>query len=298
MERMAPLDGDRTQTQGPQSPNPMATVDAYSPAQIAALVDTRGVAKATAPYTSMFILGVLAGSFIALGGVLSTIVGTGSELGFGITRWLAGLAFSVGLILVVIAGAELFTGNNLIVMSWVSRKITLGQLLTNWTIVWIGNLVGALAVAMLVFLADWAALGESAVGGTALTTAATKAALPFDVVFFRGILCNALVCLAVWLAMAGRTVVDKVFAIMFPIAAFVAAGFEHSVANMYFIPEGLLLKGDAAVVAASGLTPAQLSSLDAAGAVTNIVAATLGNIVGGAVLVGLVYWFVYLRHRD
>jgi formate/nitrite transporter len=295
---MAP-DAAPTPTPGSQtqSNNPMAAVDAYAPAQIAALVETRGVAKAKAPLVSTFVLSILAGSFIALGAVLSTVVATGSELGFGITRWLAGLAFSVGLILVVVAGAELFTGNNLIVMSWVNRHITAGQLLTNWTIVWVGNLVGALAIAGLVYLADWGALGESSVGGTALTVAAGKAALPFGTVFFRGILCNALVCLAVWLAMAGRTVVDKVFAIMFPIAAFVAAGFEHSVANMYFIPVGMLLRDDEAAVATSGLTAEQLNSLDLSGAVNNIVAATLGNIIGGAVLVGLVYWFVYLRDR-
>jgi len=296
---MAP-DAAPNTTQGPQPqpPNPMTAVEAYAPAQIAALVETRGIAKATAPLVSTFVLSILAGSFIALGAVLSTVVGTGSELGFGITRWLAGLAFSVGLILVVVAGAELFTGNNLIVMSWVSGRVTVAQLLTNWGVVWVGNLVGALAIAGLVYFADWGALGESAVGGTALTTAAGKAALPFSTVFFRGILCNALVCLAVWLAMAGRSLVDKVFAIMFPIAAFVAAGFEHSVANMYFIPVGMMLSEDADAVTASGLTPEQLGSLDLSGAVNNIVAATLGNIIGGAVLVGLVYWFVYLRERN
>ena len=276
----------------------MTAVDAFAPPTVAELVEKRGVAKATAPLGATFVLGVLAGAFIALGAVLSTVVGTGSTLGLGPTRWLAGLAFSVGLILVVVAGAELFTGNNLIVMSWVSRKVTLSQLLINWAVVYVGNLVGAVSIAALVWLAQWWTLGDNTVGVTALTTAQGKAALPFWVVFFRGILCNALVCLAVWLAMAGRTVIDKVFAIMFPIAAFVAAGFEHSIANMYFIPEGLLLKNEAAVVEASGLSPGALEQLDLAGTVNNIVAATLGNIVGGAALVGLVYWFVYLRPRD
>jgi formate/nitrite transporter len=279
----------------PTSASPMTAVAAYTPAEIAHAVETRGVTKAEAPALPTFVLGVLAGAFIALGAVLATVVGTGSMLGLGVTRWFSGMAFSVGLILVVIAGAELFTGNNLVVMSWVSRRITLRQLLVNWGIVYVGNLVGALSVVAMVYLAEWWAIGDDAFGGTALTIAAGKTGLSFGVVFFRGILANALVCLAVWLAMAGRTVVDKVFAIMFPIAAFVAAGFEHSIANMYFIPMGLLLKGNDAVVQASGVSVASLHSLNLAGTVNNIVAATLGNIVGGAVLVGLAYWFVYLR---
>jgi formate/nitrite transporter len=229
--------------------------------------------------------------------VLATLVGTGSELGFGITRWLAGLAFSLGLILVVIAGAELFTGNNLVVMSVVSRRVTPGQLLRNWLIVYLGNLVGALSVVAMVYLGEWWRLDEDAVGVAALTIAAGKTSLSFGVVFVRAILANALVCLAVWLATGARSVVDKVFAIMFPIAAFVANSFEHSIANMYFIPIGLLLELEPALVAKADLPPEALASLDATGFAQNLIAATLGNIVGGAVLVGLVYWFVYLRPR-
>lgn len=278
-----------------EHPHPMASVDAYTPAEIARMVETKGVGKADGPPLTTFTLAILAGAFIALGALVSTVVGTGSELGYGITRWLSGLAFSVGLILVVIAGAELFTGNNLIVMSWVSRRITLGRLLRNWGIVYAGNLVGALSMVALIQFAQWWRIGESSFGGSALNIAASKAALPFGVAFFRGILCNVLVCLAVWLAMAGRTVVDKIFAIMFPITVFVAAGFEHSIANMYFIPLGLLLKSQPDAVTASGLDTPQLDALDLQGTVTNIVGATLGNIVGGAVLVGVVYWFIYLR---
>lgn len=277
------------------APAPMSAVAAYTPADIARLVETRGVAKAKAPALTTFVLGILAGAFIALGAVLATVVGTGSTLGFGITKWLSGIAFSVGLILVVIAGAELFTGNNLIVMSLVSKKITILELLNNWGIVYVGNLVGALSVVALAYLAHWWAVGENAYGATALSIAAGKASLPFWTVFFRGVLANALVCLAVWLAMAGRTVVDKVFAIVFPISAFVAAGFEHSIANMYFVPMGLVLKHEPGLAQAAALTRDQYQALDLSGAVNNIVAATLGNIVGGAVLVGLVYWFVYLR---
>ena len=282
----------------PDRPSPMSGVEAYTPSEVARLVETRGVAKAGGATLPTFMLGVLAGAFIALGAVLSTVVATGSELGFGPTRWLAGFAFSLGLILVVVAGAELFTGNNLVVMSLVDGHISVGQLLRNWGIVFVGNFVGAISIVLMVWLGRGWELGDGSVGVSALSIAATKTALPFGVVFVRAILCNVLVCLAVWLAMAGKTVVDKVFAIIFPIAAFVAAGFEHSIANMYFIPQGMLLldePGLAARAEESGLSPEQLASLDWSGLVSNLTAATLGNIVGGGLLVGLVYWFVYLR---
>jgi len=268
-------------------------MDAFAPAEIATLVETRGVAKAGAPFLATFVLGVLAGAFIALGAVLSTMIGTESELGYGITRWLAGIGFSLGLILVIVAGAELFTGNNLIVMSVVSGKVPVSRLLRNWAIVYAGNFVGAISVAVMVWLGDWGGQGEGAVGATALSIAATKASLPFWTVFWRAVLANALVCLAVWLATGGRTIVDKIFAIIFPISAFVASGFEHSIANMYFIPIGLLLQRD---VPDASTDPA-LAGLDLAGFGTNLAAATIGNVIGGAVLVGLVYWFVYLRPK-
>ena len=279
-------------------PSPMTGVEAYTPSEIARLVETRGVSKARGALLPTFSLGVLAGAFIALGAVLSTVVGTGSAVGLGPTRWLAGLAFSVGLILVVVAGAELFTGNNLVVMSLVDGHITVTQLLRNWGVVFAGNFVGAVSVVVMVWVGDGWSLGGGEVGVSALSIAATKTSLPFEVVFVRGILCNVLVCLAVWLAMAGKSVVDKVFAIIFPIAAFVAAGFEHSVANMYFIPQGLLLRDEQGLeerALDAGLTPDQLASLDVGGFVSNLTAATLGNIIGGGLLVGLVYWFVYLR---
>ncbi|MDP9242000.1 MAG: formate/nitrite transporter family protein [Actinomycetota bacterium] len=272
----------------------MSGVDNFTPSEIAHLVETRGVAKANAPVVTTLVLAVMAGAFIALGGVLSTTILSGSELGFGPTRFIAGIGFSLGLILVIVAGAELFTGNNLVVMSWVSGSIGPGRLLRNWAVVYVGNLVGALSVVAMVYLGRWWEQGEVSVGATALTVAAGKASLPFGVVFVRAILANALVCLAVWLASGGRSVIDKIFGIIFPIAAFVAAGFEHSIANMYFLPLGLLLDGKPDVVKASGLTHDQLAGLTTTGAVNNIIAATLGNIVGGAVLVGIVYWFVYL----
>jgi formate/nitrite transporter len=273
----------------------MAGVDNFSPVEIATLVETKGVAKANAPPLTTFVLGILAGAFIALGAVVATIATAGSSLGFGPTRLLAGIGFSLGLILVVVAGAELFTGNNLVVMSWVSGHVPAGRLLANWLIVYVGNFIGASSVVAMVYVAHWWEQGDHAVGAAALSIAAGKAGLSFGDAFVRGILANALVCLAVWLASGGRSLVDKVFAIIFPITAFVAAGFEHSVANMYFIPLGLLLSGEAEVVRAAALTRSQLAAVDASGFLTNMSAATIGNIVGGAGLVGLVYWFVYLR---
>jgi formate transporter len=278
--------------------SPMGGVEAYTPAEIARMVETKGVTKAGGATFPTFVLGVLAGAFIAIGAVLSTIVGTGSEFGVGPTRWLAGFAFSLGLILVVVAGAELFTGNNLVVMSLVDGHITFGQLMRNWGLVFAGNFVGAISIVLMVWLARGWEIAGGDVGVSALSIAATKTSLPFEVIFVRGILCNVLVCLAVWLAMAGKTLVDKVFAIIFPIAAFVAAGFEHSVANMYFIPQGMLLRGEPGLVEQAeeaGLTPDQLASLDWGGMAANLTAATLGNIIGGGLLVGLTYWFVYLR---
>jgi formate/nitrite transporter len=268
--------------------------DAFSPSEIASLVETRGVAKANAPAFTTFVLSVVAGAFIALGAVLSTTVVAGSALGYGPTRWLAGVAFSLGLILVVVAGAELFTGNNLIVMSVVAGHIPLGRLLRNWAIVYVGNALGALSVVVIVTVAEWWRLGDGAVGVTALSTAAAKTDLSFTAIFGRGILANALVCLAVWLATGGRTVLDKIAAIVFPVSAFVAAGFEHSIANMYFIPMGLVLRENEEIVATAHLPSRELASLDLAGLAMNLAASTLGNVVGGSVLVGLVYWFVYL----
>jgi formate transporter len=277
--------------------HPMADMDAFAPAQIAHLVESRGVAKAGASTLVTFVLGILAGAFIGLGAVLSTVIGTDSQLGYGITRWLAGVGFSLGLVLVVVAGAELFTGNNLIVMSVVSGRVPLHRLLRNWGIVYAGNFVGAVSIAIMAWLGGWWSQSDAVFGKTALAIAAAKTSLPFWSVFWKGVLANALVCLAVWLATGGRSLVDKVVAIVLPISAFVAAGFEHSVANMYFIPMGLLIKGELPLK--DPVVAAQLVHLNLRGFAVNLVAATMGNIVGGAVLVGLVYWFVYLRpERD
>ena len=277
--------------------HPMSGVDAFSPEAIARHVEERGVAKAKAGVLPTLALAVLAGAFIALGGVLATTIGTGSELGAGPTRLLMGVGFSVGLILVVIAGAELFTGNNLIVMSLVSRHIGVRALLRNWGLVYAGNLVGALSVVVMVYYARWWAQSDFEMGGAALAIADGKVDLSFHVAFVRGILANALVCLAVWLAMGGRSVTDKVLGIVFPITAFVAAGFEHSIANMYFIPLGMLLSSEPEALTAAGMTAEQVGRLNFPWLVHNLTAVTLGNIVGGAGMVGLVYWFIYLRGR-
>jgi formate transporter len=273
-------------------------LDAFPPPDMAERAENVGVKKANLDFWSMFTLAVLAGSFIGLGAEFCTLVITDSGLGFGLNKLLGGFVFSLGLILVVIAGAELFTGNNLIVMAWVSGKLTLGQLMRNWVIVYFGNLVGSLGTAMLMYLTRQWAFANYHVGATALSIANGKVNLSFTEGLARGILCNALVCLAVWLCLSGRSVVDKILAILFPITAFVASGFEHSIANMYFIPMGLLLKGESQVVAAAGKVASDLVNLNLQGFVGNLVSVTTGNIFGGGFMVALVYWFIYRRPRE
>ena len=209
-----------------------------------------------------------------------TVVVTDSALGLGATRLLGGVAFSLGLVLVIVAGAELFTGNNLIVMAWADRKVTTGQLLRNWTLVYFSNLAGAIGCVILVALSGTLEMGGGAVGRTAAAIAEAKLGLGPLEAAARGILCNILVCLAVWLSFAAHSVSGKILAIVFPISAFVALGFEHSVANMYLIPIGML---------------AGPGGFDLGGFLANLVPVTLGNIVGGSAFVALVYWIVYLR---
>ena len=273
------------------------SVDAYKPAEMAERVEQAGVAKAGLPASSLLTLAVLAGAFIGLGAAFSTVAVTDSTMSFGVTRVVAGVTFSLGLILVVIAGAELFTGNLLIVMAWASRRVTTAQLIRNWVVAYLGNLLGAMATAGAVYMAQAWTMGGGKVGATALKIAAAKASLPFGQALLLGVLCNALVCLAVWLCFSARSTTDKILSILFPITAFVAMGFEHSIANMYFIPMGLLLKGEPSVVAASGLTSSQLASLTIGGFASNLLPVTIGNMVGGGVMVAAVYWFVYLRKR-
>lgn len=273
-------------------------LDALPPPEVARKAAALGMAKAGMDRLNVFVLSVLAGAFIALGAIFATTVAAGGgELPYGVVRLLAGLVFTLGLILVVVAGAELFTGNNLIVMAWASRQVTTAALLGNWTLVWIGNFVGAFATALILYVSKQYELGGGAVGETALSIAAAKTDLGFVQAVALGMLCNALVCLAVWLTYGAHTTTDKILAIVPPIAAFVAAGFEHSVANMYFISIGLLVKGDDEFV--EGLGPdLDLESLTwGAFFLDNLLPVTIGNVIGGAVMVGAVYWLVYLRPR-
>jgi formate transporter len=273
-------------------------IDAFPPPEMAERMENVGVKKANLDFWSMFALAVLAGSFIGLGAEFCTLVITDSGLGFGLNKLLGGFVFSLGLILVVVAGAELFTGNNLIVMAWVGGKLTLGQLMRNWVVVYFGNLVGSVGTAMLMYFTRQWAFANYHVGATALNIANGKVNLSFSEGLARGILCNALVCLAVWLCLSGRSVTDKILAILFPITAFVASGFEHSIANMYFIPMGLLLKGESQVVAAAGKAASDLVNLNLQGFIGNLVSVTTGNIFGGGVMVAVVYWFIYRRPQE
>ncbi|MGA6828723.1 formate/nitrite transporter family protein [Nitrospira sp. NS4] len=263
------------------------TTDAYAPAQIADRVCRIGLAKVTTPVATMIALALLAGAFISLGALFYTVtVTTGREAApvpFGLLRLAGGVTFSLGLVLVVVGGAELFTGNNLIAMAWAVGCVRTSQVIKNWVWVYLGNLLGAFGTVVLVLLAGVPALGDGAVGDTMVHIARSKVALDPVSAVARGILCNVLVCLAVWLCMAARSVADKVLAIVFPISAFVACGFEHSVANMFFLPLGIALT-------ASGADPLSWS-----GALMNLGLVTVGNLIGGTGLVALVYWFVYLR---
>jgi formate/nitrite transporter len=273
-------------------------LDALPPAEVARKATRVGVTKAGMETANVFVLSVLAGAFIALGAIFATTVATGgAELPYGVVRLLAGLVFTLGLILVVVAGAELFTGNNLIVMAWASRRVSTAVLHENWTMVWIGNFVGAVATAFIVYVSGQYTFGNGAVGQAALSIAEAKTSLGFVEAVTLGILCNALVCLAVWLTYGAHTTTDKILAIIPPIAAFVAAGFEHVVANMYFISIGLLIERDEGFVD-SLQPPPDLSNLNwASFLLDNLLPVTIGNIIGGAVMVGLVYWLVYLRPR-
>jgi formate/nitrite transporter len=276
------------------------SIDALLPPEMALACEAAGAAKAGRDALALIVLGVLAGAFIALGAIFMTVVLTGTgELPWGVARLLAGLAFSLGLILVIVGGAELFTGDSLMVVACASRRITPGTLLRAWSLVYVGNIAGALGTALLVFLAGQHGFGGGGVGKTALAVASAKAALPTVQLFFLAVLCNVLVCLAVWMSFGARSSTDKVMVIVPPVAAFVAAGFEHSIANIYLLTYGLAIKAWAgpefwtAIAQGAAAYPA----LTSAGAIHNIVVSTIGNLVGGSLMVGAVYWFVYLRRR-
>jgi formate/nitrite transporter len=266
------------------------------PDAIAVAAEEMGIKKASYDTLTLLGLAVLAGAFIGLGAMFATTTGAGADgiMSYGLTRLLAGLSFSLGLILVLIGGAQLFTGDMLMVMAWASRRISTRRMVRVWVLVWFGNLVGAVVVAGLVYFSGQYTFGNNAIGISALHYAEAKAALPVVNAFALGILCNILVCLAVWLALAGRTVADRILAIIFPVTAFVAAGFEHCVANMYYLSLGLMIRYGApeGFWTAIGHEP---GAIPLSGVITNLAVVTAGNWVGGALLVGGVYWFIYRR---
>jgi formate/nitrite transporter len=298
------------------TPLPQAvTIDPIMPATMALRAEESGVKRAATDPVTLLVLSVLAGAFISFGAIFATTVSAGSidigtadgttalsaGLPYGVVRLLSGLVFSVGLILVVIGGAELFTGNNMIVMAWASGKVGTRDLLLNWILAFVGNFVGAFLTAGLMFYTTQYTFGGGSVGLVALTTANTKASLAFVPALTLGVMCNALVCLAVWMCYSARTTVDRVFTIVPPIAAFVAAGFEHSIANIYFIPMGLFIKAGAPDFfwTSIGKTAADFPGLTWNNFIIgNLVPVTIGNIIGGSIMVAAVYWFVYLRGRS
>ncbi|MDX1738580.1 MAG: formate/nitrite transporter family protein [Alphaproteobacteria bacterium] len=261
--------------------------DPYAPKEIADRIDNVGLVKANLAFSKTLMLAILAGVYIGIGAILYILVlqgqgpgqGLGQLLGFGLSRWIGGFAFSIGLIFVVIAGAELFTGNNLIVMACMDRKVTIGQLLRNWLIVYAGNFIGSVFLAGLVFYAGLLSLNGDGMAISARNIASYKVEISFTEALLRGVLCNILVCLAIWLSFAARRVSGKILAMIFPVAAFVALGFEHSIANMFFIPLGML-------------AGAEISISDMMG---NLVPVTLGNMIGGGGLVAATYYLIYIR---
>jgi formate transporter len=291
------------------------TFDAILPATMAIRAEESGVKKAASDTSTLIVLSVLAGAFISFGAIFATTVSAGhvtvaavsgetaftTGLPYGAVKLLTGLAFSLGFLLVVIAGAELFTGNNLIVMAWAGGKVSTRDLLRNWAIVFAGNFVGAFTTAILMFLTTWYSFGNGAMGLAALSSANAKSSLAFVPAVALGVMCNALVCLASWMCYSARSNADKFFTIVPPITAFVAAGFEHSIANIYYIPSGLFIKAGAsdAFWASIGKTAADFPALTWSNFVFgNLLPVTIGNIFGGSIMVAAVYWFVYLRKKD
>ena len=288
MKHKSPLDDTSAQ---------VVTFDTIVPASMAVLAEESGVKRAATDPITVLVLSVLAGAFISFGAISATIVTAGSGLSYGVGRLLAGLVFSGGLVMVIIAGAELFTGNNIIVMAWASGKVKTRALLLNWALSFTGNFVGAIATAVLVFYSTQYTFGNGAVGLVALDIASAKASLDFIPALILGILCNALVCLAVWMLFSARTNIDRIVTAVPPVAIFAAAGFEHCIANVYFIPMGLFIKAGAAdsFWTAIGKTADDFPGLTWSNFLANLLPVTIGNIIGGSVMVAAVYWFVYLR---
>ncbi len=293
----------------------LVSFDAIMPAAMAARAEETGVKKASIDPLTLVALSILAGAFISFGAIFATTVSAGSivfksaggvaalsgDLPYGIVRLLSGLAFSLGLILVVVAGAELFTGNNLIVIAWASGRVKFRALLINWAIVFAGNCVGALATVVLMFYTTQYTFGGGAIGLAALATASGKTSHEFIPNLALGVMCNVLVCLGVWMCYSARSTFDKVIAIVPPVSAFVAAGFEHCIANIYYIPLALFIKAEApnSFWTSIGRTADDFPALTWSNFLLgNLIPVTIGNIIGGAVMVAAIYWFIYLRKNQ
>lgn len=273
-------------------------MDSLMPDEMAEQAEDAGIKKANRSFSKTLVLAILAGAFIAFGAIFATTVTAELTLSQSFTKLVGGVAFSLGLILVIIGGAELFTGNNLIVMAWANGRIKTSQVLRNWSIVFFGNFIGAMSVVILMFYSMQYSSGTGSIGAKALSIGEIKCSLGFVQAIILGVFCNILVCLAVWLCYSAKTTSGKILAILFPITAFVAAGFEHSIANMYFIPKALLIKGFANGGFWENInsSPEMYENLTWGNFITsNMIPVTIGNIIGGAVMVGLVYWFVYLK---
>jgi formate/nitrite transporter len=278
------------------------TFDAIMPPAMAVRAEASGVKRASISLTTLLVLSVVAGAFVSFGAIFATTVSAGAaDLPYGIVRLLVGLVFSAGLIMVIIGGAELFTGNNLLVMAWASKKVTTRAVLLNWVLSFAGNFVGAIVTAVLMFYTTQYTFGGGSVGLAALNIANAKTSLAFIPALTLGIMCNALVCVAVWMCFSARTNIDRVVTVIPPIAAFAAAGFEHSIANIYFIPMGLFIKAGApdSFWKAIGKTAADYPELTWSNfLVGNLIPVTIGNVIGGSLMVAAVYWFVYLRKES
>lgn len=294
--------------------NSEVSLDAILPPGMASKAEDIGTKKANSQFLNVFLLAVLAGAFIAMGGIFMTVVTVNGinikdpsglsvynlSLPYGITRLFGGIAFSLGLILVIVGGAELFTGNNLLIMAYASKRITIKQLFRNWFIVYIGNFIGSFLTAIIMFFSNQYMMNNGLLGVNILSIGEAKTAIGFVPAIFSGVMCNALVCMAVWLSYSARTTTDKILSIIPPISAFVAAGFEHSVANMYLISIALLIKENAPVkfFELIGKIPTDYPHLSWVNFIwKNLIPVTIGNIIGGSLMVGIIYWFIYLRKQ-
>jgi len=279
---------------------PIIEIDAYAPAKMADKVGHVGVAKSQLSTLTTFALSILAGVFIALGIQLSMLVTHTATSNYGLNQLVGGVAFTLALVLIVIAGAELFTGNCLIAMSFMARKITGKDLARNLIIAFIGNFIGALTLVLWIYVSKQWTINNHLLGAKIVLAANDKVNIPFGAAFARGVLCNALVCLGIWLCYSARSNMDKILALLWPISCLIACGFEHCVVNMWLIPMGLVLKGNSAVLAAAekfhgGKLDLSNLTLFKGFLIDNLFPVVLGNLFGGIVLVAGVYWFIYLR---